>query len=66
MIYKAFIPQPKDKPRSSDKYVYHRLPSGVTPIGEPHSGPVREVKVWTVFYDGSFKVNIMLLFTFLE
>ena len=66
MIYKAFIPQPKDKPRSSDRYVYHRLPSGVTPIGEPNSGPVREVKGWTVYYDGSFKVNIMLLFTFLE
>ena len=66
MIYKAFIPQPKDKDQKNDKYVYHRLPSGVTPIGEKHSGPVREVKGWKVHYDGSFKVNIMLLFTFVK
>ena len=62
MIYKAFIPQPKDKERKYDKYLHHRLPSGVTPIGEKHSGPVRDVKGWKVHYDGSFKVNIMLLF----
>ena len=34
MIYKPYIPRPKDKPRDTDKYVYNRLPSGATPIGK--------------------------------
>ena len=50
MMYRLLIPTGKP-------YAYHQMPAGATPVGQKHSGPVRKVEGWDVYYDGSFAVD---------